>query len=81
MRKYVYEDYKLADYIKKGVIYHNGSISEPIRDFIEDLYVNIPEIKTLVNNSALLEGVSIPTTKMFILDSCRGSCHNYDNGR
>lgn len=81
MRKYVYEDYKLADYIKKGVIYHNGSISKPIRDFIEDLYVNVPEIKTLVNNSALLEGVSIPTTKMFILGSCRGSCHNYDNGR
>ena len=73
MREYVHEDYKLADYIEKGVIYHHGSIPEPIRYFIEDLYINIPEIKMLVANSTLLEGVNIPATKMFILDPCRGS--------
>ena len=52
LREYVHEDYKLADYIEKGVIYHHGSIPEPIRYFIEDLYVNVPEIKMLIANSA-----------------------------
>ncbi|EMD17102.1 hypothetical protein HMPREF9943_00665 [Eggerthia catenaformis OT 569 = DSM 20559] len=73
LREYVHEDYKLADYIERGIIYHHGSIPEPIRYFIEDLYVNIPEIKMLIANSTLLEGVNIPATKMFILDPCRGN--------
>lgn len=73
LREYVHEDYKLADYIEKGVIYHHGSIPEPIRYFIEDLYINVPEIKMLIANSTLLEGVNIPATKMFILDPCRGN--------
>ena len=73
LREYVHEDYKLADYIEKGIIYHHGSIPEPIRYFIEELYAEIPEIKMLIANSTLLEGVNIPATKMFILDPSRGS--------
>lgn len=75
LREYVHEDYKLADYIEKGVIYHHGSIPEPVRYFIEDLYVDVPEIKMLIANSTLLEGVNIPATKMFILDPCRGNSY------
>lgn len=75
LREYVHEDYKLADYIEKGVIYHHSSIPEPVRYFIEDLYVNVPEIKMLIANSTLLEGVNIPATKMFILDPCRGNSY------
>lgn len=73
LREYVHEDYKLADYVEKGIIYHHGSIPETIRYFIEDLYINVPEIKMLIANSTLLEGVNIPATKMFILDPCRGN--------
>lgn len=75
LREYVHEDYKLANYIEKGVIYHHGSIPEPIRYFIEDLYANIPEIKMLIANSTLLEGVNIPATRMFILDPYRGNSY------
>lgn len=75
LREYVHEDYKLADYIEKGVIYHHGSIPEPVRYFIEDLYVDVPEIKMLIANSTLLEGVNTPATKMFILDPCRGNSY------
>lgn len=75
LREYVHEDYKLADYIEKGIIYHHGSIPEPVRYFIEDLYVDVPEIKMLIANSTLLEGVNIPATKMFILDPCRGNSY------
>ena len=75
LREYVHENYKLANYIEKGVIYHHGSIPEPIRYFIEDLYDNIPEIKMLIANSTLLEGVNIPATRMFILDPYRGNSY------
>lgn len=73
LREYVHEDYKLADYIEKGIIYHHGSIPEQIRYFIEDLYLEEPEMKMLIANSTLLEGVNIPATRMFILDPCRGN--------
>ncbi len=73
LREYVHENYKLADYIIKGIIYHHGSIPEPIRYFIEDLYRELPEIKMLVTNSTLLEGVNLPATKIFILDPKRGT--------
>ena len=72
LKEYVHDDYKLANYVKKGIIYHHGSIPEQIRYFIEELYIEVPEIKMLIANSTLLEGVNIPATKMFILDPSRG---------
>lgn len=75
LREYVHEEYKLADYIEKGIIYHHGSILEPIRYFIENLYTDIPEVKILIANSTLLEGVNIPATKMFILNPYRGNAY------
>lgn len=75
IREYVHEKYNLADCIEKGVIYHHGSVPEQIRYFIENLYNDVPEIKMLVANSTLLEGVNIPSTRMFILDPRRGRRH------
>lgn len=75
IREYVHDEYKLASYIEKGIIYHHGSILEPIRYFIENLYVDIPEVKILIANSTLLEGVNIPATKMFILNPYRGNAY------
>lgn len=73
LKEYVHDEYKLANCISKGVIYHHGSIPEQIRYYIEELYTEVPEIKMLIANSTLLEGVNIPATKMFILDPSRGS--------
>lgn len=75
LKEYVHNDYKLANYLKKGIIYHHGSIPEQIRYFIEELYIEVPEIKILIANSTLLEGVNIPATKMFILDPSRGNSY------
>ena len=59
IREYVHDEYKLADYVEKGIVYHHGSILEPIRYFIENLYADIPEVNILIANSTLLEGVNI----------------------
>lgn len=73
LREYVHEEYELANCIEKGIIYHHGSIPEQIRYYIENLYIDVPEINMLIANSTLLEGVNIPATKMFILDPSRGN--------
>lgn len=75
IREYVHSEYKLAEYIEKGIIYHHGAIPEAIRYFVEQLYVDIPEVKMLIANSTLLEGINIPATRMFILDFYRGNAY------
>lgn len=72
LREYIHDEYKLADYISKGIIYHHGSIPEPVRYFVEDLYTKVEEVKFLIANATLLEGVNIPATKLFILDPRKG---------
>ncbi|WP_216430175.1 DEAD/DEAH box helicase [Arcanobacterium phocae] len=75
LREYVHEKYQLAKYLERGIVYHHGYVPEPVRYFIEDLYAEIPEIRMLVANSTLLEGVNIPATRMFILDPSKGPAY------
>ena len=75
LREYVHEKYNLADCIEKGIIYHHGSVPEQVRYFIENLYNDMSEIKMLIANSTLLEGVNIPATRMFILNPYKGNSY------
>ncbi|EOL43621.1 hypothetical protein I580_00361 [Enterococcus caccae ATCC BAA-1240] len=72
LKNFIHPEYNLARFLEHGVIYHHGAVPESVRFFIEDLYVNNPELKFLIANSTLLEGVNIPATKMFILDPFKG---------
>jgi hypothetical protein len=66
------EDYLLINCIKKGVIYHHGSVPDNIRIYIEYLYSEIEEMKYVVTSSTLLEGVNIPAATLFLLDNKKG---------
>lgn len=72
LKKFVHKDYDLIKCLKKGVIYHHGSVPENIRKYIENLYSEVPEIKYIVTNSTLLEGVNLPATSLFILEPKKG---------
>ncbi|EJS9934213.1 DEAD/DEAH box helicase [Campylobacter coli] len=73
LKEYIHDEYELAHFIQKGVIYHHGFMPEQVRYYIENLYTDAPEVNMLIANSTLLEGVNIPATKMFILDPSRGN--------
>jgi hypothetical protein len=70
--EYIHPEYRLIDSIKRGVIYHHGDVPEPIRLYIEKLYSEIKEIKYVITNSTLLEGINVPAEKMFVLDNKKG---------
>lgn len=72
LKNFIHPDYNLATFLEKGVIYHHGAVPESVRFFVEDLYTHLSELKFLIANSTLLEGVNIPATKMFILDPFKG---------
>ena len=70
--EYLQPQYNLLACLRKGVIYHHGSVPDAIRIYIEDLYKRIPEIKFVVTTSTLLSGVNLPAERMFILDNKKG---------
>lgn len=70
--EYINSEYTIVKCLKKGIIYHHGSVPDTVRSYIEYLYNNFPEIKYVITSSTLLEGVNIPATKLFIMDNRKG---------
>lgn len=66
------ENYLLLRCLKYGVLYHHGSMTDAVRNYVEYLYRNCNEIRYLVTNSTLLEGVNLPAEEMFLLSTSKG---------
>ena len=69
---YLQPQYNLLKCLRKGVIYHHGSVPDAIRGYIEKLYKEEDKIKYVITSSTLLSGVNLPAEKMFILDNRKG---------
>jgi len=69
---YMHSDYFLIDCIKKGFIYHHGSVPDNVRIYIEHLFSTERDMNFVVTSSTLLEGVNLPVEKMFLLDNKKG---------
>ena len=70
--EYLQPQYNLLTCLRKGIIYHHGSVPDAIRIYIEDLYKKEDAIKYVITSSTLLSGVNLPAERMFILDNKRG---------
>ena len=69
---YLQPQYNLLACLRKGIIYHHGSVPDAIRIYIEDLYKKDNAVRYVVTSSTLLSGVNLPAERMFILDNRRG---------
>ncbi|MFM5441592.1 DEAD/DEAH box helicase [Aeromonas enteropelogenes] len=65
--------YRLISCLRKGVMYHHGSIPDTIRLYMENLFSTSRKMKYLVCNSTLLEGVNLPIERLFIFDYKKGT--------
>ncbi|WP_337075876.1 DEAD/DEAH box helicase [Aeromonas veronii] len=65
--------YRLISCLRKGVMYHHGSIPDTIRLYLENLFSTSRKMKYLVCNSTLLEGVNLPIERLFIFDYKKGA--------
>lgn len=64
--------YRLISCLRKGVMYHHGSIPDTIRLYLENLFSASKKMRYLVCNSTLLEGVNLPIERLFIFDYTKG---------
>lgn len=69
---YLQPQYNLLTCLRKGIIYHHGSVPDAIRIYIEELYKKDVAVKYIISSSTLLSGVNLPAEKMFILDNRKG---------
>jgi hypothetical protein len=67
-----HEKYLLLHCMKHGVLYHHGSMTDPIRNYVEYLYSTCDEFRYLISSSTLLEGVNLPIERMFLLSISKG---------
>lgn len=64
--------YRLISCLKKGVLYHHGSIPDTIRLYLESLFTKSKSMRFLVCNATLLEGVNLPIERLFLFDCKKG---------
>lgn len=70
--EYLQPQYNLLTCLRKGIIYHHGSVPDAIRIYIEDLYKKDDAVRYVITSSTLLSGVNLPAERMFILNNKRG---------
>ncbi|HHQ6552130.1 TPA: DEAD/DEAH box helicase [Serratia fonticola] len=66
------ENYLIIKCLKKGIVYHHGSMTDNVRLYIETVFKKSIHVKYLVTNSTLLEGVNLPVERLFILENKKG---------
>lgn len=66
--KYVDGEYKLVELLKYGIVYIHGKMPDSIKDYLIDKFIKINELKFLISNSSILEGMNLTLDSMFIFD-------------
>ncbi|MDR0468224.1 MAG: DEAD/DEAH box helicase [Campylobacteraceae bacterium] len=65
--KYVHKDFYIINLIKKGIIYLHAKLPDQIKDYLEHKFKTISQLKFIVANEVILEGINLPISSMFIL--------------
>jgi len=68
----LHEDYALLDCVRKGLVYHHGSMPDIVRLYVEHIFSSMDEFRYIIATSTLLEGVNLPADCMFILSNMKG---------
>jgi superfamily II DNA or RNA helicase len=69
LKEEVHEQFFLADYLEKGVVYLHGKLPDLIKEYVESKFTDIPELKYLIANAVILEGMNLPIDNLYILSA------------
>lgn len=67
LKKYVHEDFNVIDLIKHGIVYIHGKVPDQIKDYLEYKYKTIKELRYLIANHVILEGINLPIDNLYIM--------------
>ncbi len=62
----VSEDIDIVQYILNGIVYLHGKLPNILKEYLEYNYKEIQELKYVVANSVILEGINFPIDNLYI---------------
>ncbi|AEM58048.1 hypothetical protein HISP_12525 [Haloarcula hispanica N601] len=72
LRDSIHEEYSLANCVESGLAYHHGMVPKIAREEIERIYREEDSLDTIVSTPTLLQGVSLPAEKIFLVGDKKG---------
>lgn len=69
LKTHVNENFYLCNLLKKGILYLHAKLPDIIKEYLIYKYETIPEIKYLVANTVILEGMNLPIDTLFIMST------------
>lgn len=66
---FVHEDFYVINLLSKGVIYLHGKIPDIVKEYLEFKFKRIDNLKYIIANSVILEGINLPIDTLFILNT------------
>lgn len=70
---FVGEKYYILDTLKKGIIYIHSQMPDIVKQYLIRLYREEKNIKYMITNSSVLEGVNTPSDNLFVVDYLIGN--------
>lgn len=67
----IHEDFYGITYLKHGIIYLHGKLPDIIKEYLESKFREIKNIKYLIANTVILEGINLPFEVLFIMNTHR----------
>ncbi len=65
----VHPDFYAIEHLKHGVVYLHGKLPDLVKEYLEFKYKVLPELKYVVANSVILEGMNFPIDTLFIFNT------------
>lgn len=69
LRKEVHKDFYAIKYLSHGLVYLHGKLPDLIKEYLEHKYKTLPELKYVIANSVILEGMNLPIETLFIFST------------
>jgi hypothetical protein len=69
LQREVHSDFYAIKHLKHGVVYLHGKLPDIIKEYLEYKYKTIPELRYVIANSVILEGMNLPIDTLFIFNT------------
>lgn len=65
----VHEGFYVIDHLEFGVVYLHGKLPDIIKEYLESKFSEIAQIRFVIANSVILEGMNLPIDNLFIVNT------------
>ncbi|MGJ7913070.1 DEAD/DEAH box helicase [Neobacillus sp. LXY-1] len=69
LSNFVHEDFYMINLLTKGVVYLHGKLPDIVKEYLEFKFKDISNLRYVVANSVILEGINLPIDTLFILNT------------